>query len=60
MVTACLHLADRSLRLPVIHAFAHTENAGSQRVLEKVGFQVVRFVPEMDRLLYQRNRREGA
>jgi ribosomal-protein-alanine N-acetyltransferase len=60
MVTACLDLADRSLRLPVIHAFAHTENAGSQRVLEKVGFHVVRFLPDMDRLLYRRNRQEAA
>jgi [ribosomal protein S5]-alanine N-acetyltransferase len=57
MVVACVDLADRMLRLPEVRAFSHPENAGSRRVLEKAGFEVVRFVPEMERLLYRRIRR---
>jgi RimJ/RimL family protein N-acetyltransferase len=57
LVAACLDVADRALRLPEVRAFAHTENAGSRRVLEKAGFEVVRFVPAMDRLLYRRQPR---
>lgn len=56
LVRACTALADHSLALPEIRAFAHPENAGSRRVLEKAGFQVLRFVPEMERLLYRRGR----
>jgi ribosomal-protein-alanine N-acetyltransferase len=56
MVAACLDLADRRLRLPNLHAFAHPTNAGSRRVLEKLGFKVVHFLPEMERLLYRRVR----
>lgn len=35
-----------------VRAFAHPENAGSRRVLEKAGFRVERYVPEMERLLF--------
>jgi [ribosomal protein S5]-alanine N-acetyltransferase len=56
LVAACLDLADHGLRLPELHAFAHPDNAGSRRVLEKSGFAALRFVPEMDRLLYRRRR----
>lgn len=56
LVAACTSLADDVLRLPEVHAFARPENAGSRRVLEKAGFEVVRFVPEMERLLYRRGR----
>jgi ribosomal-protein-alanine N-acetyltransferase len=42
------------LHLPAVSAFARRDNAGSRRVLEKAGFAVVRFLPEMDRLLYRR------
>ncbi|MFL6808593.1 MAG: GNAT family N-acetyltransferase [Bradyrhizobium canariense] len=56
LVSACLATADHELRLPMVSAFAHTENTGSRRVLEKAGFEVVRFVSEMDRLLYRRSR----
>jgi len=53
-----MNLADHVLRLPQVSAFAHLGNSGSRRVLEKAGFEVVRFVPEMDRLLYRRLRQE--
>jgi len=54
LVRRCAELADRELRLPALSAFAHPSNAASRRVLEKAGFGVVRFVPEMDRLLFRR------
>lgn len=60
MITACIGVADHVLRLPEVRAFAHPANAGSRRVLEKAGFEVVRFVPEMDRFLYRRHRQESA
>ena len=53
-----MSVADHVLRLPEVRAFAHPANAGSRRVLEKAGFAVVRFVPEMNRLLYRRSRQE--
>ncbi len=56
LVTACLALADDTLALPELGAFARRENAGSRRVLEKCGFEEVRFVPEMQRLYYRRAR----
>jgi ribosomal-protein-alanine N-acetyltransferase len=59
LVAACTHIADRILQLPEISAFAHPENVGSRRVLEKAGFEVVRSVPEMERFLYQRKRADG-
>jgi ribosomal-protein-alanine N-acetyltransferase len=57
-VAACMGVADHALRLPEVRAFAHPANVGSQRVLEKASFEVVRFVPEMDRFLYRRVRQE--
>ncbi len=57
LVAAATDLADRVLKLPEISAFAHPENKGSRRVLEKSGFVVVRFVPEMERWLFRRSRR---
>lgn len=56
MVAACMAIADHTLLLPEVRAFAHPENAGSRRVLERAGFEVVRFVPEMERFLYRRAR----
>jgi len=50
----CLDRADKMLGLPALSAFAHPDNAASRRVLEKVGFQQVRAVPEMNRILYRR------
>jgi ribosomal-protein-alanine N-acetyltransferase len=55
-VAACTKVADEVLRLPGVRAFAHVENIGSRRVLEKAGFESVRFVPEMERMLFQRHR----
>jgi hypothetical protein len=42
--------------LPEVGAIAHSENIGSRRVLEKVGFEFVRFVPDMERFLDRRGR----
>ncbi|MGF1629211.1 MAG: GNAT family N-acetyltransferase [Kiloniellaceae bacterium] len=56
LVAASLEIADKVLRLPEVRAFAKPENAASRRVLEKTGFEEVRFVPEMGRLLYCRRR----
>ena len=53
LTMACTSLAD-DLHLPEVHAFAHPENVGSRRVLEKAGFEAVRFVPTMLRFLYRR------
>jgi ribosomal-protein-alanine N-acetyltransferase len=59
LVAACIDVAEGILQLPVIRAFAHPDNFGSRRVLEKSGFAVVRFVPEMERFLYQRRRQNA-
>lgn len=59
LVTACTRLSDDLLRLPELRAFAHPGNAGSRRVLAKAGFEEVRYVPEMERLLYARGRHRG-
>lgn len=56
LVAACTELADETLRLPELAAFAHPDNAASRRVLEKAGFVEQHFVPEMDRLLFRRPR----
>jgi [ribosomal protein S5]-alanine N-acetyltransferase len=56
LVMVCLEFADRTLALPPLIAFAKLGNVASRRVLEKTGFTPVRFVPEMDRLLYRRER----
>lgn len=58
VVAACTDVADYALHLPEVKAFAHPANARSRRVLERAGFEVVRFVPEMDRFLYRRRRQE--
>lgn len=56
LATACTAIADQILKLPEVKAFARPENVGSRRVLEKAGFEVERFVPEMERFLYRRGR----
>ncbi len=58
MVTAALQLADRELQIREVRAFAHPENAASRKILETAGFRMVRFVPEMNRLLLSRPKRE--
>jgi RimJ/RimL family protein N-acetyltransferase len=56
LMSACTDLADHALELREVRAFARPENVRSRRVLEKAGFRVVKFVPEMERLLYRRGR----
>jgi [ribosomal protein S5]-alanine N-acetyltransferase len=56
LVSACTRYADTVLGLVEIGAFTHPDNAASRRVLEKAGFEEVRFVPEMERILYRRQR----
>ncbi len=48
---ACLDWADTVLQLPRVVAFVHPDNAASRRVLEKLGFTPVRFVPTMNRTM---------
>ncbi|WP_158924235.1 GNAT family N-acetyltransferase [Acidisphaera sp. S103] len=56
LTQACTAFADDVLGVPELRAFARPGNIGSRRVLQKAGFDVVRFVPEMDRFLYRRGR----
>jgi ribosomal-protein-alanine N-acetyltransferase len=56
LTAACTSIADDVLRLPEVKAFARPDNFGSRRVLEKAGFELVRFVAEMERFLYRRGR----
>lgn len=51
---ACLDWANRVLRLPEVCAFTHPDNAASARVLDKAGFQPMRFVAGMNRILHRR------
>lgn len=53
---AALAVADKTVHLPSVSAFAHPDNEGSKRVLRKVGFRPERYVKHMDRILYQRRR----
>jgi ribosomal-protein-alanine N-acetyltransferase len=55
----CLRVARDELRIERLTAFVHPDNAASRRVLEKAGFLVVRFVPEMQRYLYHCRLAEG-
>jgi [ribosomal protein S5]-alanine N-acetyltransferase len=56
LMGAALAVADNDLKLPEVRAFAHPDNAASQRVLQKAGFAKVRFIPAMDRFLFSRVR----
>ena len=60
LARACLAWADSELTPPEIRAFAHPDNAASRRVLAKTGFEPVRFVPELARLLHVRVHPRGA
>lgn len=55
LVTACLDMADNTLRLPDVIAFAHPENLASRHILEKAGFELARFIPGAGRYLYKRS-----
>jgi [ribosomal protein S5]-alanine N-acetyltransferase len=48
----CLQVAYERQGFTEVKAFAHPDNAASQRVLEKTGFERQRFVPEMNRYLF--------
>jgi len=50
LVAASLAEASR-LGLPAVRAFVHPDNAASRRVLERAGFTVERWLPEMARWL---------
>jgi len=54
LVAFALERARDVLGVSQVVAFAHAENAASRRVLEKAGFAVDRFLPEMDRYLYRK------
>ena len=56
LMSSCIDIADHAPELREVRAFARPENVRSRRVLEKAGFEVVKFVPEMERLLYRRGR----
>jgi ribosomal-protein-alanine N-acetyltransferase len=51
--------ADHTLRLAKVGAFARPANKASQRLLEKAGFKLVRFVPEIERFFFERPRAVG-
>jgi len=52
----CLQLAHERLGLTEVSAFAHPDNAASQRVLAKTGFERQRFISEMNRYLFVHRR----
>jgi RimJ/RimL family protein N-acetyltransferase len=56
LVRFCLALAQRQFGLAVVRAFVHPANTASRRVLEKAGFEAVRFLPDMNRHLYEHRR----
>lgn len=54
LVFYCLEVAEMRPGLDSVAAFAHPLNTASRRVLDKTGFAIERFVPEMQRYLYRR------
>jgi RimJ/RimL family protein N-acetyltransferase len=54
LVGHCLEVARGELGLAEIVAFSHQGNAGSRRVLERAGFVLDRYLPDMDRNFYRR------
>jgi RimJ/RimL family protein N-acetyltransferase len=52
LVRAALQVGFGALAMPKIIAFAHGENAGSIRVLEKCGFTLLGYEPRLDRNHY--------
>ena len=55
LVSQALKDARDRHHLPKVRAFVHSNNSASRRVLEKAGFEQVRFIPAMQRFLYERN-----
>jgi [ribosomal protein S5]-alanine N-acetyltransferase len=56
LVAAAVQVADAE-GLQDVWAFARRENTASRHVLEKAGFTIERWVPEMERSLFRRVRR---
>jgi [ribosomal protein S5]-alanine N-acetyltransferase len=56
LMASYVSLADNVLQIPEVRAFSRPDNFRSRRVLEKAGFEAIRFVPEIKRLLYRRAR----
>lgn len=56
VVHASLTKAFDQLSIPTVVAFAHQENLGSIRVLEKCGFRLLGYEPQLDRNHYQIHR----
>jgi [ribosomal protein S5]-alanine N-acetyltransferase len=52
----CLRVAHDRLGFAEIRAFAHPDNVASHRVLEKTGFELQRFVGQMNRFLFVHRR----
>lgn len=53
---AALNFADQNVGAEKVTAFAHPENAASNALLTKLGFKYLRFVDDMERNLYCRDR----
>ena len=53
LASAALEEAEQNLKLPKVGAFARPENKTSRHVLEKAGFKVIRFVPELERFFFE-------
>jgi [ribosomal protein S5]-alanine N-acetyltransferase len=49
----CLAVARDELRLSTVIAFSHPENSASHSVLRKAGFEEKKFLPEMNRHLFE-------
>jgi len=56
LVLASLRHAFEVLSVPQVNAFAMPDNVGSLRVLEKCGFEFLRYEPRLERNHYQVNR----
>ena len=56
LAVAAVGEADATLGLPKVGAFARPGNVGSRRVLEKAGFKILRYVPELERDYLERIR----
>lgn len=56
LAEAALREADEALRLPRLLAFARPENAASNRLLCRIGFRLIDWLPQMERNLYERLR----
>jgi RimJ/RimL family protein N-acetyltransferase len=57
LAAACIALADHTLHLRHVRAFAMPRNRGSRRVLEKAGFALAGYAPTLRRLVFSRRGR---